>query len=102
MASLKDTDKLVELIDDDIAALDKNMSREGYDVCLCTLKMAKQYINALPTIDAEPIKHGRWKTLESGNDAVCTNCEKYWIPVEDKYDFWYCPRCGARMDEDDA
>lgn len=51
---LIDADALIELIDDDIASLDKNMSREGYDVCLCTLKMAKQYIKSLPTI--EPIK----------------------------------------------
>lgn len=49
--------------------------------------------------EAEPIKHGRWKVLASGNDAICTNCEKYWIPAEDKYDFWYCPHCGAKMDE---
>lgn len=51
-----------------------------------------------PTIEAEPIKHGRWETCESGHDAICTNCRKYWIPVEDKYDFWFCPRCGAKMD----
>lgn len=83
MARLIDADKLIEVIDDDIASLDKIMSREGYDVCLCTLKMMKQYIKALPTVEAvpledyqsmeqtvhkltqaiaeaEPIKHGRW------------------------------------------
>lgn len=51
---LIDADSLIELIDDDIASLGENMSREGYDVCLCTLKMAKQYIKALPTVEAEP------------------------------------------------
>lgn len=51
---LKDTDKLIKLIDDDIAALD--MPREGYDVCLCTLKMVKQYIKALPAIEAIPVE----------------------------------------------
>lgn len=56
MATLKDTDELIELIDDDIASLDKNMPREGHDVCLCTLQMVKQYIKALPTVEAEP----RW------------------------------------------
>jgi predicted RNA-binding Zn-ribbon protein involved in translation (DUF1610 family) len=48
--------------------------------------------------DTELVKHGRWETCESGHDAVCTNCREYWIPVEDKYDYWFCPRCGARMD----
>ena len=52
--SLIDADRLIELIDDDIASLDKNMSREGYDVCLCTLKMMKQYIKALPEVEAVP------------------------------------------------
>ena len=51
---LIDADALIELIDDDIASLDKNMSREGYDVCLCTLKMMKQYIKALPEVEAVP------------------------------------------------
>lgn len=51
-----------------------------------------------PLIEAEPIKHGRWETGRSGHDAICTNCRKYWIPIEDKYDYWFCPRCGAKMD----
>lgn len=48
------------------------------------------------------VKHGRWETCENGRDAICTNCRKYWIPIEDKYDYWFCPRCGARMDEPEA
>lgn len=44
-------------------------------------------------------KHGRWKVLASGNDAICTNCEHYWIPNGDQYDYHYCPYCGAKMDE---
>ena len=54
---LIDADKLIELIDDDIASLNKDMSREGYDVCLCTLKMMKQYIKALPTVPLD------WKSI---------------------------------------
>lgn len=52
---------------------------------------------ALPTIPTE-LKIGRWETDKSGHDAICTNCRKYWIPVEDKYDYWFCPRCGAKME----
>ena len=83
--NLKDTDKLVELIDDDIASLDKNTSRlidadqliefidayitilderykkrvsqTAFDVCLCTLQMVKQYIKALPTVPLD------WKSI---------------------------------------
>lgn len=54
---LIDADKLIELINDDIASLNKDMSREGYDVCLCTLQMVKQYIKALPTVPLD------WKSI---------------------------------------
>jgi len=140
--TLKDTDKLIELIDDDIASLDKNTSRlidtdqligfidayitilnerykervsqTAFDVCLCTLQMVKQYIKALPTVEptastclgcncpkmekleAEPIKHGRWKHHQYCNTAgyyECDNCGKI-----NSYESNYCPKCGARMD----
>lgn len=55
--TLKDTDRLIELIDDDIASLDMNMSTESYYVCLCTLQMVKQYIKALPTVPLD------WKSI---------------------------------------
>ena len=61
-------------------------------------------IKAMPTLDAEPVRHGQWvvmrdKTLE------CSEC-KCIAPYEankngdvvfaDEYD--YCPWCGAKMD----
>lgn len=94
---IKDADKLIEIIDDDIASLDKNMSREGYDVCLCTLKMVKQYIKALPTIDAEPIKHGRWLPSKDGHGCECSECGTAyrWNEIDTMR---YCKMCGARMD----
>lgn len=52
----------------------------------------------VPTAEAEPVKHGRWKIILSGDYAICTNCEHYWIPNGDQYDYYYCPYCGARMD----
>lgn len=53
----------------------------------------------LPTIEAEPVIHGHWQDEASGRDSVCTVCRCYWIPSDAKYDFKYCPRCGAKMDE---
>ena len=57
MPRLIDADELIELIDDDIALLETGMSREGYDISLCTLKMVKQYIKALPTVPLD------WKSI---------------------------------------
>lgn len=96
--TLKNVDKLIELIDDDIASLNKYiyMSREGYDLRLCTLKMMKFYIKALPTV--EP-KHGRWLPSDKGDCVyTCSECGF----VRDAYileEKAYCPRCGVKMDE---
>ena len=59
---------------------------------------AKQIADA-PTIDASPVRHGRWKC-----NKPCPVCG------EDRFkgldaDIWadweppYCPNCGAKMDE---
>lgn len=61
----------------------------------------RQTIQNLPTIEAEPIKHGRWEmygAITRGTLAVptyrCSECK------EDTNNwFWrYCPNCGAKMD----
>lgn len=65
----------------------------------------------LPTIEAEPTKHGRWEQVEVVHDrkdakiqdwqqAKCSVCGKwnttpymYYLKLDD-----YCPNCGAKMD----
>lgn len=90
-------DKLIELIDDDIASLDNSrIPQIAYNECLCTLRMVKQYIKALPT--AEP-KHGRWLPADKGDCTyICSECGF----VRDAYileEKAYCPRCGSDMRE---
>ncbi|MBQ0089617.1 MAG: hypothetical protein KBT27_09830 [Prevotellaceae bacterium] len=51
------------------------------------------------TIDAEPVRHGRWDVVTVGTnfhtDRLCRNCKK-----TIKSNYWcYCPNCGAKMDE---
>lgn len=65
---------------------------------------AKEVVKAVenaPTIDAEPVKRGRW--IGKDEDAwVCSfcgmkNCFAYvGHTLQDKY----CPNCGAKMEED--
>ena len=64
------------------------------------LKQTISDIGNQPTVDAEPIKHGRWtrprrpKTYE----RFCSCCgEKSWYCGTG--DYAYCPDCGAKMDE---
>lgn len=61
-------------------------------------------INEAPAVDAEPVRHGKWKRDgEVYNDAtwVCSVCGEPWslfygTPQEN--DMHYCPKCGAKMD----
>lgn len=61
-----------------------------------------EYINDAETVDAEPVRHGRW---EKRKNCLwrCSECEQ--IPpydvIGDDVSYWecqYCPNCGAKMD----
>lgn len=49
-------------------------------------------IDKQPTIEAEPVKHGKWIA-----DRYCSNCE--YDRKERLFDQYpnYCPNCGADM-----
>ena len=51
-------------------------------------------LSYLPTIEAEPVRHGRWVTDENGI-TYCGNCRHMddYASVHN-----YCPNCGAKMD----
>lgn len=56
-------------------------------------------IDNMPTVDAVPVVHGRWKpgrfNLETGNyEEQCTRCRNF----SKEYGKPYCPHCGAMMD----
>ena len=53
-----------------------------------------------PTIEAEPVRHGRWNYDHEKDQCFCTECKgSAYIDnsgVEIESDF--CPRCGAKME----
>ena len=67
----------------------------------------KCWLDRMPTIDAVPVKQGKWeqeevpfwivkgKVVSTATVHRCSVCELY----EDKKTK-YCPNCGARMDGD--
>lgn len=65
-------------------------------------------ISHIPTVDAEPVRHGHWATdkedIEWGNSLkrkYCTNCGKRPHFDKEEREFVltnYCPHCGAKMD----
>lgn len=57
-------------------------------------------IDDQPTVDAVPVRHGKWLSREEGvvypfwERYTCSACGKHADNTE------YCPNCGARMDEE--
>lgn len=61
-------------------------------------------IEKLPTIEAEPVRRGRW--ISYGRDTAynrfyrCSVCDKeiVWYDECDEQLYGYCPNCGAKME----
>ena len=67
-------------------------------------KRWKRVIDAQPTVDAEPIRHGKWiqrefKSIWNNKLIVCSECGELFLVqhVESEH---YCRNCGAKMDEE--
>ena len=66
----------------------------------------KHIIADFPAADVEPVRHGMW-IKESDGGTKCSVCNKRvrdvtggWDEPVDLSDMPYCPKCGARMDEE--
>ena len=72
-------------------------------------------IDKAPTVDAEPVRHGRW-VKDKERNTYCSVCDCY-IPAvhcrqdyQDDFSEWdeeidetdYCPHCGSKMDAKEA
>ena len=64
------------------------------------------YAHIAPTIDAEPVRHGKWirqtdtRFGEMLNDIlICSECNIAFSTLS-MIRRSYCPNCGARMDEE--
>ena len=64
-----------------------------------------EIVDRIPTVDAEPVRHGRYIGTEydgyaDGNPVyyewICSECEC--VFEDEKPHYRYCPNCGAKMD----
>ena len=66
-------------------------------------------IDKCPTIEAEPVRHGRWEGTADGywnGELVydiwnCSECGFDADGADERPDWKYCPNCGAKMDVTD-
>ncbi len=73
----------------------------GYALSADEVAMA---VENAPTIDAVPVRHGRWEAFEDMMLDTCYRCSEcgreFYLeggtPQENEYN--YCPNCGAKMD----
>lgn len=56
---------------------------------------AMAVIDAAPTVESEPVLHGKWlpNCAEHPGFFVCSECNTFWYR-----DTKYCPNCGVKMD----
>lgn len=78
----------------------KNATKEEIKIraeqAVATFSEASLTARKMPTVDAEPVRHGRWEVVDGAEPRRygCSVCKKLsW--TEDNY----CPNCGAKMDE---
>lgn len=58
------------------------------------------FLNTLPTIEAEPVRHGEWEfdpESYTWNCSECHDCEEDGC-MDGSVLSNYCPNCGAKMD----
>lgn len=68
-------------------------------------RVTKEEIDAMPTVDAVPVKHGRWMQAPHKKARFCSCCysdEPYKFADDDANVFDFCPHCGAKMDGKDG
>lgn len=65
------------------------------------IKKIMNIIDEAPTIDAEPVRHGKWigKPIGGYSTVRCSACGDVFLENNGKWK--YCPTCGAKMDEED-
>ena len=71
---------------------------DGCDGLSVPIAVVQQNIKDATTIDAEPMRHGRWEIVIGSNGKeymVCTCCR---VSQDLTGVFSYCPNCGAKMD----
>lgn len=71
---------------------------------LMAIRTAGEMVQAMPAVDAAPVRHGRWVSIDEDSRGFFEECEcsccgrttylQFYVKV---VDYEYCPNCGAKM-----
>ncbi len=100
----------MRLIDaDNLENVVLQLNKEGWAITRVEYKHLDNVIFEFPTIDAAPVRHGRWIGTEYDGYAdgfpvydayECSVCGTEYDTDDGEITYNYCPHCGARMDGD--
>lgn len=100
-----DADALKEVFIQTLENIKSNPRMTGQEMHIITaIHTVGQMIDDAPTIDAEPVRHGKWNIEISDDKFTATyRCSECGHKFKWMYDsvfppvFNYCQKCGARM-----
>lgn len=106
MPRLIDLDEAHERI---IKYVCQNICDEPRGCSYCRASDAIDALYEMPTVDAEPVRHGKWihnKWSEMRHDYDCSLCGCRITGVDpfslSATAYYYCPECGAKMNEEEG
>lgn len=77
----------------DADAMRQNWLENGQNEYVYDTNAVLDSIDAQPTLDIEPVRHGYWIEGRDGS-CMCSECGKV-----SRYEIgYYCSKCGAKMD----
>lgn len=91
----------------EVRLIDANSLKNSFDSAYTTFGQcvyAKGIVDRQPTIEAEPVRHGRW-ILERNPDGTpyclhCSECDPDFSVIYNGVATDYCPDCGVKMETD--
>lgn len=97
MTRLIDADALKNSIDEHVYLVHHGFNETEYG---CTQYGIHQIIDNAPTIEALPVRHGKWVGYAGTIGNECSMCGKWIDVLQGTAEMNYCPNCGARMDKE--
>ncbi len=106
MANLIDRTELIALMEKGYCepCKDEKLDRNGVCCRVCWVNDAISEIDRMPTIDAVPVRHGKWKLIgadKKGRGGIWKCAGRDGCGKTYPYQCDYCPHCGAKMEVQD-